>query len=584
MKRNFTQLILVLILMVSGLASYGQNILIQVNSPSSVAGQITQFGVTVGGWSAPLPEDTQITSDIVLVNDGTATSDFGCAASPAGAYEGRIVFVRRGTCPFSDKVGFAEAAGAVAVIVVNNDQSGALLNMSAAEGVTVGIPVFMINYQTGEAILSELESGPVNMTLELLRPDDIGIAEVFSPMWFNSYATPQGLINYDTAWNFVARIFNVSKIDAEVEFSVTFNREDEEVIRLAETISMSARTDDFTYTPTFSIPSPGTLDPGTYTLVYSVQSDAFEDVNPQNNTRIIEFVITDGSYMQSTPEPNEISRICFESAPGAAVDCNIRKDYGHGAMFTFPPSEDIFALESVNLVIAGEDGPENLENNPEIFFFWLDVLSFPGMTTTSGATLGDGINNNYAGIGEVSVTPDDHEQEIEFNVTNLEETKLILENGKNYAGLITVPAGVLLGRSTEWINIPPTLDGFVYYWPNLFYYDGAFQSRVFVGGVYMKLNLELVSSVDDKPLPEYSVKMFPNPTQDYTMVELDLPKVMNATITLADISGRVLKTETYQNVQKHSQRLDIGSLSAGTYIVRVATPEGTSTKKLLVVR
>lgn len=584
MKKKFTQLFFMALLVVISVGVNGQNILIQVNSPASVAGQITTFGVTVGGWSAPLPEDAAITSDIVLVNDGSgATSSLGCAASPSSAYEGRIAFVRRGSCDFSLKAGLAEQAGAVAVIVVNNDPSTPIINMSAAEGVSVGIPVFMISQQVGEAILSALETTEVNMTLELQRPNDIGIAEIFSPLWFNSYATPQSLINFDTAWTFASRIFNISRIDAEeVTYSVTFNYEGEEVMKRTETFSLSARTDDLTYTPAFSIPVPTVLDTGTYSLVYAIESDAFEDENPQNNTVVIEFKITDGDYMQSVPEPNQIARICFEDLAGT-VDCNIRKDWGHGAVFSFPPTEEEFTLYSVNMVVGGEDSPADLEG-AEIVFYFVEVLNFSGLTNGTGATLGDEATNRFAGFGEVTVSAEDHNREIQFGVINLEEEPLTITSNRNYAGILTVPAGVLIGRSTEWINVTPELDGFVYYWPNLFYYDGVFQSRVFVGGVYMKLNFELTTTVDNQPLPAHSVKVFPNPAQDYATVELDFEKAMNATITLADISGKVIQTRTHQNVQKHTQNMDLGNLSSGTYIIRIATPEGTSTKKLLIVK
>src|SRR5690606_7256935 len=41
--------------------------------------------------------------ELVLVNDGSATPSQGCAASPAGAYAGRIAIVDRGTCAFEIK-------------------------------------------------------------------------------------------------------------------------------------------------------------------------------------------------------------------------------------------------------------------------------------------------------------------------------------------------------------------------------------------------------------------------------------------------------------------------------------------------
>ena len=582
MKRIFTQSFFILLFLISGFGLFGQDIIIQVNSPASVEGQIDLFGVSVGGWAASLQEDTPITSDIVLANDGSASPSLGCVASPAGAYEDKIVFIRRGVCPFSDKVANAEAAGALAVIIVNNDMTGGIINMSAAEGVSVGIPVFMINFQTGEAILSALESGPVNMTLNFLRPDDIGIRDYFSPLAFNSYSTPQSVFVTDSAWDFAAKVFNVSKQDVQdVNVSVQVLFEEEELFSFTETVNMPARTDTFNFTPSESFVVPESLEVGRYRIVYSITSEGFADEKPENNFVTIEFFINDGSVMQSTPGHNIVSRICFENA-AQTVDCTIRKDYGQGVVFQFGAFEDTFEIQSVNIVVGGEDGPENL--NGPIEFLWINITGGNYANVITGTAQLNDPTNTLIGYGEYTATPDEHNQEIEIDVFDTSLDPLLITSGGVYAGIVNVPAGVMLGWNNRWLNVTPELNNFLYFFPNLFYYDGVFKRRVIQGALYMKLNLQLSSSVDNQPLPQNSVKLFPNPAQDYTMVELDLPKAMNATITLADISGRVIKTDTYQNVQKHTQRLDIGSLSAGTYIVRIATPEGTSTKKLLVVR
>jgi hypothetical protein len=581
MRRIFTKVCLVLALLSTGGILFSQNIVIKVNSPGSIEGNIEEFGVTVGGWAASIPEGDGITADIVLVNDGSGDPTLGCQASPAGAYEGKIAFVRRGLCPFLDKANFAELSGALAVIVVNNQTDPVIINMSAAEGSTVGVPVFMLGRDVGEAILAELGNGEVNMTLQLIRPDDIGFSEVYSPLAFDSYATPQSLINYEESFSFASEIFNVSTQDlSEVEYRVVLARDGQVLETRTTMISLDARTDNLLYTPEFTMPSEKIGEIGTYTLTYELEARGFEDENPSNNLRVIEFLVTDGSYMQSTGQPNSINRICFEDDAGN-IDCNLRKDYGHGTIFTFPATEETFTISSVNVVVGGEDGPQNLDN-AELIFYWLGVNDFGAMVSGT-AELGDG-SNEFIGFGEYFSTTEDHNQEIAIKVTDLNEEPLAVVPGRQYAGLLTVPAGVFTGRNNQWLNVPPDLGGFVYFFPNLFYYENVFQRRVFVGSIYMKINFDLGTTVDEVALPEQSVKLFPNPTSDYTMVSLDFENAMNATITLADLNGRVLRTETLQNIHRQEYRLDLGSLSAGTYLVRVATPQGSSTKKLMVVR
>ena len=57
------------------------------------------------------------------VNDVTATGDDGLACSPlpAGSLTGRIALIQRGTCYFMDKANFAQAAGAIAVVLMQTD-------------------------------------------------------------------------------------------------------------------------------------------------------------------------------------------------------------------------------------------------------------------------------------------------------------------------------------------------------------------------------------------------------------------------------------------------------------------------------
>lgn len=134
-----------------------------VNSPTGVAGSYpcipnTAFGVRV---------TTPITANIVLVNDGvSAPTSLGCGASAVGSLTGKIALIRRGTCSFSDKIKFAQDAGAIAVIMMNNI-SGPPISMGGtdANALATTIPSIMITITDGNLIEAALASGPVNVTL-----------------------------------------------------------------------------------------------------------------------------------------------------------------------------------------------------------------------------------------------------------------------------------------------------------------------------------------------------------------------------------------------------------------------------------
>ena len=55
-----------------------------------------------------------------------------------------------------------------------------------------------------------------------------------------------------------------------------------------------------------------------------------------------------------------------------------------------------------------------------------------------------------------------------------------------------------------------------------------------------------------------------------------------ANITLADLNGRVILIDEVENAYQQQRQYDTSGLANGTYLVRIATKEGTKTKKFVV--
>lgn len=149
---------------VSGPTYYQSGSIVTVNSPavnSISAIETTDFGV---------PITTAITSNIVLVDDGTLLPNEGCGPFiNAASVNGKIALIKRGTCPFIQKCTSAVNAGAIAVIVINN-VSGIPAAMGGVDTFgTVTIPSVAISQQEGNALITALENGSVNVTLNPLN-------------------------------------------------------------------------------------------------------------------------------------------------------------------------------------------------------------------------------------------------------------------------------------------------------------------------------------------------------------------------------------------------------------------------------
>lgn len=155
-------------------AGAGVQNLVTVNN-STVTGS---YAAVNPGTTAPnnLPGIgiTPVTADLALVNDSTAAPTLGCNAVASVA--GKIAVIRRGTCPFVDKIQNAQNAGAVAVIVVNhnnpdNDPNYAqYISMGGEANPPLTIPSVFMNFADGELLIAAMQSETVNVTLQGASP------------------------------------------------------------------------------------------------------------------------------------------------------------------------------------------------------------------------------------------------------------------------------------------------------------------------------------------------------------------------------------------------------------------------------
>ncbi|MCI2229329.1 T9SS type A sorting domain-containing protein [Polaribacter sp. MSW13] len=145
---------------VIGDALFESNAKITINSPASLAGEYSAALSTAIG--VDLVSD--IVADLVLAEDDTAPTEDGCTSLINGAaINGKIAVIKRGTCGFQDKVANAQTAGAIAVVIVNN-QAGYPINQ-AGDDLTLTIPTVMVSQEVGNSIIAALGSSVVNVKL-----------------------------------------------------------------------------------------------------------------------------------------------------------------------------------------------------------------------------------------------------------------------------------------------------------------------------------------------------------------------------------------------------------------------------------
>jgi hypothetical protein len=98
----------------------------------------------------------------------------------------------------------------------------------------------------------------------------------------------------------------------------------------------------------------------------------------------------------------------------------------------------------------------------------------------------------------------------------------------------------------------------------------------------ISLGIALTSPVDEVALPDEVFKAFPNPAHDFINAQLDFQEPTDVSLIIANIEGRILSVQNENSVTKRDVQLDVSIIPNGTYLLRVATNEGTKTTQIIV--
>ncbi|WP_073307547.1 T9SS-dependent M36 family metallopeptidase [Flavobacterium terrae] len=143
------------------------NLTVTSGSLSGTSYQVIENAFNEGHIHLPIAPSA-LTGTLQLVNDGSPDTSDACtdtttgASLPAGSMTGKIAVIRRGSCPFNLKVKAVQDAGAIAAIIVNN--TAGTISM-AGDNPAITIPAVSITQTEGEALISAISSGTVNVSL-----------------------------------------------------------------------------------------------------------------------------------------------------------------------------------------------------------------------------------------------------------------------------------------------------------------------------------------------------------------------------------------------------------------------------------
>ena len=133
-----------------------------INTPSSIADSYTALSASFGPKAT-----TNITENLVLVNAGGTTPTEACTELlNFEELNGKIALINRGNCDFISKVLFAQEAGAIAVIMINNEPGNPITMGGDDLTGAVKIPSVMVSQEAGTAFVAQINAGQtVNATI-----------------------------------------------------------------------------------------------------------------------------------------------------------------------------------------------------------------------------------------------------------------------------------------------------------------------------------------------------------------------------------------------------------------------------------
>jgi len=137
-----------------------QRYLLQVEKPAEIAGPVpavpTINGVN-GEFGGPIPEDPLVAPVVYVGGTGCDSNAFANLD-----LKGKVALIDRGDCTFVEKCLNAQNAGAVAVIIADNETNAFPIIMGGTAP-EITIPVMMISYQDGQRLKEHLDGLQVSI-------------------------------------------------------------------------------------------------------------------------------------------------------------------------------------------------------------------------------------------------------------------------------------------------------------------------------------------------------------------------------------------------------------------------------------
>ena len=550
----------------------------QITAPANIAQNL--FNGAECGWEGTV-YGPSLTSDQAFCGDLVWAKDsLGCTPI-TNNLTGKIAVLRRGTCNFSLKVYNAQAAGAIAAIIVNHYTTatdgactfglGAMSGGDSATAVT--IPSVIIHRQTGEQIDAAIKAGQT-VTICYAFP------RMSSATSASMYATP--LSQVDTMQAITVLYNNRSgatqtNVNLKAEF---FNPSGASIGSVTYNMPVcEPGVDSFIVFPSFYAPPAK----GKHTVrftndKYTESIDSiFSYFEHTDYTFATDNLVVDPGGVGPADADFAAANFYIQSgglcltgdAPGKATYAtfgisNIADVYVPG-----DPAANIIGVAVYKADVDG-DGAGDLSSS------FVDDLGAGLVAYVEYEMTGNEVNDSYIHVPLSDLATGDPGVNLDANVGY-------------YISLIYDGTAAGTSKCVRFINsLDVPYAAFTGY-PTTPLYFG----QLFTGGwagaiVAQRLELEGFtpgsSTNEPNKLADTKFSITPNPANEFVNLNLNLEGVNpSVAVSILDANGRVaVSTQIERNIQEGVMNFNVKSLPSGTYYMWVRTAEGSTLKPIAI--
>ncbi len=575
-----------------------------IDSPTGISGSY-DFGETVANtdpdWGPDLLSDVWC-GDLTLIEDEEdPTSD---ACTPAiNDLSGKIAVIDRGSCNFSLKVYHAQAAGAVAAIIINNEAGNLLFNMTAGDSATaVVIPAIFITLEDGELIRTSMMSETVSGCIgNIVFDNDVAISSesTLMPMYgtlpFDQIQSANAL---SPAFTPTLRVSNNGLLDAaDVSANVTINFTPADGGATSEVFNASASeallpVDTSVLLTTSEYDYSGS-ERGVYEVTYNVSMAATDELD-FNNSVTTPFTVSNNVFSKSNWDVTNnrpAQNVGFTIAGGGPIEMisgfNIPNGVDHSidsVQFQVSTQNETLAGITIKVNVYRWDDNVVVDSsyqNDELTLVGLNSITFPNDYPEDNAWI------TLPVLDAMELTPG-------HPLTDDGGYYLV---GTRYEGADLVFFGFNNNYDhtiTDELALFPTVADFPYLQCNTFPgqlpdlenagglftdFFGTLSQALFVSGPLTVSTKDVLSEID------VDLNIYPNPVAEMLTSELELKEATTQlTYKITDATGRLVYNTQVQNVTTDKAQFDVSQLPAGQYFLTIQTDKGIRTETFSVNR